>query len=201
MLWNVRKIREGFRKKKPEKLCPFEKPPFLCSMKCRGSWKCWNTSISHNLPFSLLIPDFEIVNSGTGREWTKSIPKIREREGKEKKTSPKFGKGKGMKNPFPKFGNGNKRPPFSGMTGNRNSRSPLLRTESYCVQSYFRYLSEEDSWRVDIKLQILPAKIWEMWKYGNSDKPNWFSAATTTPPHLMFYPTAAVCRWEILQFD
>ena len=36
------------------------------------------------LPFSLLIPDFERVNSGTGREWKKSIPEIREREGNKK---------------------------------------------------------------------------------------------------------------------
>ena len=29
----------------------------------------------------------------------------------------------------------------------------VLRTESYCAQSYFRYLSEEDRWRrVDIKM-------------------------------------------------
>merc|ERR1712004_802024 len=52
---------------------------------------------SYNLPFSLLIPDFERVNSGTGREWKKSIPKIREREGNEKNPFPKFGNGKGMK--------------------------------------------------------------------------------------------------------
>ena len=59
-------------------------------------------------------------SSGTGREWKKSIPKIREREGNEKKTFPKFGNGKGIKKsipkfwewegnekiPFPKFGNG-----------------------------------------------------------------------------------------------
>ena len=73
-------------------------------------------------------------NSGTGREWKKSIPEIREREGNEKNPFPKFGNGKGMKkihsrnsgtgrewkkaipeirewegnekNPFPKFGKG-----------------------------------------------------------------------------------------------
>ena len=78
-------------------------------------------------------------SSGTGREWKKSIPKIREREGNEKNPFPKFGNGKGMKkihsrnsgtgrewkNPFPKFGKGNQRPPFLGMTGNGNSRSAL----------------------------------------------------------------------------
>ena len=32
-------------------------------------------------------------NSGTGREWKKSIPEIREREGNEKNPFPKFGKG------------------------------------------------------------------------------------------------------------
>ena len=32
-------------------------------------------------------------SSGTGREWKKSIPKIREREGNEKNPFPKFGKG------------------------------------------------------------------------------------------------------------
>ena len=77
-------------------------------------------------------------NSGTGREWKKTIPIIREREGNEKKTFPKFGNGKGIKknhsrnsgtgrewkNPFPKFGKGNQRPPF--LTGNGNSRSPLV---------------------------------------------------------------------------
>ena len=82
-------------------------------MKCRGSWKCWNTSISHNLPFSLLIPDFEMVNSGTGREWKISIPKVREREGNEKKGkgikkihSQNLGTGREWKKTFPKFGNG-----------------------------------------------------------------------------------------------
>ena len=59
-------------------------------------------------------------NSGTGREWKKSIPEIRERERNEKNPFLKFGNGKGMKksipkireregnekNPFPKFGNG-----------------------------------------------------------------------------------------------
>ena len=54
------------------------------------------------------------------QEWKKHIPKIREREGNEKKPFPKFGNGKGMKksipkireregnekNPFPQFGNG-----------------------------------------------------------------------------------------------
>jgi len=34
---------------------------------------------------------------GKGREWKKSIPKIREREGNEKNPFPKFGNGKGMK--------------------------------------------------------------------------------------------------------
>ena len=41
-------------------------------------------------------------NSGTGREWKKSIPKIREREGNEKNPFPKFGNGKGMKKSIPK---------------------------------------------------------------------------------------------------
>ena len=67
-----------------------------------------------------MIPDFERVNSGTGREWKKSIPEIWEREGNEKNSFPKFGNGKGMKksiptireregnekNSFPQFGNG-----------------------------------------------------------------------------------------------
>ena len=55
----------------------------------------------------------------------KSIPKIREREGNEKRHSRNSGTGREWKNPFPKFGNGNQRPPFLGMTGNGNSRSPL----------------------------------------------------------------------------
>ena len=84
-------------------------------------------------------------SSGTGREWKKSIPKIREREGNGKNPFPKFGNGKGMKkihsrnsgtgrewkNPFPKFGKGNQRPPFLGMTGNGNSRSPLTSRNTY----------------------------------------------------------------------
>ena len=69
-----------------------------------------------------MIPDFEMVNSGTGREWKISIPKVWEREGNEKnpkgmknfhsqnsgtgrewkKTFPKFGNGKGMKKSIPK---------------------------------------------------------------------------------------------------
>ena len=40
---------------------------------------------------------------GTGREWKKSIPKIREREGNEKKAFPIFGNGKGMKKSIPKI--------------------------------------------------------------------------------------------------
>ena len=57
-------------------------------------------------------------SSGTGMD--NSIPEVREREGNEKKTFPKFGNGKGMKkcipkirewegnekNPLPQFGNG-----------------------------------------------------------------------------------------------
>merc|ERR1712155_147732 len=93
-------------------------------------------------------------NSGTGREWKKYIPEIREREGNEKNPFPKFGNGKGMKkihsqnsgtgregkNPFPKFGKGNQRPPFLGMTGNGNSRSPLLwkRKQEMCKKSVKR---------------------------------------------------------------
>ena len=77
---------------------------------------------------------------GNGKGIKKSIPKFREWEGNEKIPFPKFGNGKGMKkihsqnsgtgrewkNPFPKFGKGNQRPPFLGMSGNGNSRSPLL---------------------------------------------------------------------------
>ena len=77
MLWNVRKIREGFRKK-PGK-------------------------ISHNLPFSLLIPDFEMVNSGTGREWKISIPKVWEREGNEKIHSQNSGTGREWKKDIPEI--------------------------------------------------------------------------------------------------
>ena len=76
---------------------------------------------------------------GNGKGIKKSNPKFREWEGNEKIPFPKFGNGKGMKkihsqnsgtgrewkNPFPKFGKGNQRPPFLGMTGNGNSRSPL----------------------------------------------------------------------------
>ena len=40
-------------------------------------------------------------NSGTGRDRKKTIPIIREREGNEKKTFPKFGNGKGMKKSIP----------------------------------------------------------------------------------------------------
>ena len=76
---------------------------------------------------------------GNGKAIKKYIPKFWEWEGNEKIPFPKFGNGKGMKkihsqnsgtgrewkNPFPKFGKGNQRPPFLGMTGNGNSRSPL----------------------------------------------------------------------------
>ena len=61
-----------------------------------------------------------MVNSGTGREWKISIPKVREREGNEKIHSQNSGTGREWKNPFPKFGKGNQRPPFLGMTGNGN---------------------------------------------------------------------------------
>ena len=40
-------------------------------------------------------------NLGTGRELRKPIAIIREREGNEKKTFPKFGNGKGMKKSIP----------------------------------------------------------------------------------------------------
>jgi len=114
-------------------ICNFDfRTPILSCMKCRGSWKCWNTSISYNLPFSLWFPDFERVNLGTGREWKKSIPKVREWEGNEKNPFPKFGNGKGMKKihsrnsgtgrewkkSIPEIREGNQRPPFLGMTGN-----------------------------------------------------------------------------------
>ena len=46
---------------------------------------------------------FHSRNLGTGREWKKHIPKIREREGNEKKAFPKFGNGKGMKKYIPTF--------------------------------------------------------------------------------------------------
>ena len=46
-------------------------------------------------------------NSGTGREWKKSIPTIREREGNEKKNIPIIREREGNeKKAFPKFGNG-----------------------------------------------------------------------------------------------
>ena len=108
-------------------------------------------------------------DSGTGRELKKPIPEIREREGNGKKSIPeireregngknpfpKFGNGKGMKkNPFPKFGNGkgmkksipeiregNQRPPFLGMTGNGNSRSPLTVIPGSYYENYEQGLS------------------------------------------------------------
>ena len=53
-------------------------------------------------------------NSGTGREWKKSIPEIREREGNRKNPFPKFGNGKGIKESIPKFREweGNEKIPF-----------------------------------------------------------------------------------------
>ena len=42
-------------------------------------------------------------NSGTGREWKKGIPEIREWEGNEKNPFPKFGNGMGMKKSIPKI--------------------------------------------------------------------------------------------------
>ena len=93
---------------------------------------------------------------GNGKGIKKSIPKFRKREGNEKKNhSQTLGMGREWKNLFPKFGNGkgmkkihshnsgtgrewkksipeiregNQRPPFLGMTGNGNSRSPLADT-------------------------------------------------------------------------
>ena len=87
-----------------------------------------------------MIPDFERVNSGTGREWKKSIPKIREREGNRKNPFPKFGNGKGMKksipeireregnekNPFPKFGNGKGMKKIHSRNSGRESEASIL---------------------------------------------------------------------------
>ena len=101
---------------------------YNCFEKCRGSWKNWRPGISYSNPIPVLIPVCEIANSGirrewkktiptireregnekihshnsgTGREWKKSIPTIREQEGNEKKAFPKFGNGKGMKKSIP----------------------------------------------------------------------------------------------------
>ena len=87
-----------------------------------------------------MIPDFERVNSGTGREWKKSIPEIREREGNGKNPFPKFGNGKGMKksipkireregnekNPFPKFGNGKGMKKIHSRNSGRESEASIL---------------------------------------------------------------------------
>ena len=59
-------------------------PQYNCFEKCRGSWKNWRPGISYSNPIPVLIPVCEIANSGTGREWKKSIPTIWEREGNEK---------------------------------------------------------------------------------------------------------------------
>ena len=64
-------------------------------------------------------------NSGTGREWKNPFPKFGNGKGMKKIHSRNSGTGREWKNPFPKFGKGNQRPPFLGMTGNGNSRSPL----------------------------------------------------------------------------
>ena len=64
-------------------------------------------------------------SSGTGTGMDNSIPEVREREGNGKNPFPKFGNGKGMKKTIPENREGNQRPPFLGMTGNGNSRSPL----------------------------------------------------------------------------
>ena len=46
----------------------------------RGSWNYWKSDTSHNIPIPVMIPVCEMAKSGTGKEWKKPIPKIRERE-------------------------------------------------------------------------------------------------------------------------
>ena len=60
---------------------------------------------------------------GTGREWKKSIPKIREREGNEKRAFPKFGNGKGMKKSIPTV---RERESEASILGNDREREFLL---------------------------------------------------------------------------
>ena len=72
-----------------------------------SSWGWIATRDYSELPFPQLrngkgVKKIHSQNSGTGREWKKSIPKIREREGNEKNPFPKFGNGKGMKKSIPK---------------------------------------------------------------------------------------------------
>ena len=67
-------------------------------------------------------------------EWKKTIPKIREREGNDKKALPKFGNGNGMKKSIP-FGTGNQRLSFLGMDGNGNFRSALMKTDIHTIKT------------------------------------------------------------------
>ena len=65
-------------------------------------------------------------NSGTGREWKNPFPKFGNGKGMKKIHSRNSGTGREWKKSIPEIREGNQRPPFLGMTGNGNSRSPLL---------------------------------------------------------------------------
>ena len=64
-------------------------------------------------------------NSGTGREWKNPFPKFGNGKGMKKIHSRNSGTGREWKKSIPEIREGNQRPPFLGMTGNGNSRSPL----------------------------------------------------------------------------
>ena len=73
-------------------------------------------------------------NSGTGREWKNPFPKFGNGKGMKKIHSRNSGTGREWKKSIPEIREGNQRPPFLGMTGNGNSRSPLLlNIETQCL--------------------------------------------------------------------
>ena len=81
-----------------------------------------------------MIPDFESVNSGTGREWKNPFPKLGSGKGMKKTYSKNSGTGRALKRSIPKireregndkikfphFGNGNRKLSFPGRARNVN---------------------------------------------------------------------------------
>ena len=96
------------------------------------------------------------------REWTIPFPKFRNGKGMEKTHSQNSGTGREWKNPFPKFGNGNQRPPFLGMTGNGNSRSPL--DKGTYVENFpfipFQLSEKSEKWISSQRFKLWNVNLW-----------------------------------------
>ena len=75
---------------------------------------------------------------GTGREWKKSIPEIREREGNEKNPFPKFGNGKGMKKNHSR--NSGRESEASILGNDREREFPLTPATRCILHSCHKYL-------------------------------------------------------------